>query len=53
MDKILIPFLIGIGLSAITVFADLLIKQASLKELFSGWKILALGCLIYALTGIG
>lgn len=53
MEKMMIPFLIGTALSAVTVFADLLIKQASLKSLFSGWKSLLLGCTIYALTGVG
>ncbi len=40
MNIILIAFLIGIGLSAITVLADALIKYASLQNAFSGWQML-------------
>ena len=51
------PFIISIGvaffLSIITVLADVFIKNASLQTSFSGWSLLSLGCLIYALTGLG
>lgn len=53
MNAVLITFLIGIGLSVITVFADALIKQASLQNAFSGWKMLILGAIIYGLTAFG
>ncbi|HRY31103.1 MAG TPA: transporter [Candidatus Paceibacterota bacterium] len=53
MNSTLIAFVIGIGLSAITVFADMLIKQASLQKAFSGWRLLVLGAFIYALTALG
>lgn len=53
MNLILIAFLIGIILSAITVFADALIKQASLQTAFSGWKMLIIGAIIYGLTAFG
>lgn len=53
MDAILIAFLIGIGLSAITALADSFIKQASLQHAFSGWPMLALGAIIYGLTAFG
>ena len=46
-------FLIGIGLSLITVFADALIKHASLQNSFSGWQMLILGAVIYGLTAFG
>ncbi len=49
----LVPILAGIALSIITVFADSLIKQASLQASFSGWKLLILGVVIYGLTGFG
>jgi small multidrug resistance pump len=53
MNTILIAFLIGIGLSAITVIADVLIKHASLQNSFSGWQMLILGAVIYGLTAFG
>jgi len=53
MNTVLIAFLIGIGLSIITVFADSLIKQASLQNSFSGWQMLISGGLIYGLTAFG
>ena len=45
--------LIGIGLSLITVLADVFIKHASLSSGFSGWKLLVIGALIYGLTAFG
>ena len=53
MVSILIPFLIGIGLSIITVIGDSLIKNASLQSAFSGWKFLILGAVIYGITALG
>jgi len=53
MNTILIAFLIGIGLSLITVLADSLIKHASLQNAFSGWQMLILGAIIYGLTAFG
>jgi drug/metabolite transporter (DMT)-like permease len=53
MNPISIAFLIGISLSAITVFADMLIKNGSLQNSFTGWHLLILGCIIYGLTGFG
>jgi len=53
MNSILIAFLIGIGLSAITVLADAFIKHASLQNAFSGWQMLILGAVIYGLTAFG
>ncbi|MDO8565876.1 MAG: transporter [Candidatus Moranbacteria bacterium] len=53
MNPILVAFLIGIGLSIITVFADALIKHASLQSAFSGWKTLVLGAIIYGMTAFG
>ena len=53
MNFVLISFIAGIILSAITVLADSLIKQGSLKIAFSGWPYLAIGSLIYGLTGLG
>lgn len=50
---ILIAFLIGIGLSAVTVFADALIKYASLQKAFTGWQMLVLGAVMYGLTALG
>ncbi|OGI19289.1 MAG: hypothetical protein A3J06_03345 [Candidatus Moranbacteria bacterium RIFCSPLOWO2_02_FULL_48_19] len=49
----MIAFLIGIGLSVITVLADALVKQASLQPAFSGWKMLLLGAAIYGTTALG
>lgn len=37
----------------ITVFADSLIKNASLESTFSGWKFLLAGSTLYGLTGLG
>lgn len=53
MNAVLIAFLIGIGLSLITVIADALIKHASLHNAFSGWPMLVLGAIIYGLTAFG
>lgn len=53
MSPILTAFLIGIGLSVMTVLADVFIKHASLKNAFSGWKMLLLGAIIYGLTAFG
>jgi len=49
----MVSFLLAIGLSIITVVADWIIKIASLEKGFLGWKMLTLGCLVYALTGVG
>jgi drug/metabolite transporter (DMT)-like permease len=53
MNGVLVAFLVGIALSAVTVFADALIKRASLQDGFSGWRILLVGAIIYGLTAIG
>ena len=53
MNVVLIAFLAGIGLSIITVLADVLIKRASLQAGFSGWHLLLAGAVIYALTAAG
>lgn len=53
MDKILLAFLIGIGLSLITVLGDSFVKHASLQSRFMGWKWLLLGALIYGATAVG
>ncbi|MDO8511047.1 MAG: transporter [Nanoarchaeota archaeon] len=53
MNTILIAFLIGIGLSVITVIADVLIKHASLQNAFSGWQMLILGAVIFGFTAFG
>lgn len=52
MDKILIIG-IGIGLALVTALGDALIKSASNKFGFSGWKQLVLGAIIYAGTALG
>lgn len=53
MNAILIAFLIGIGLSIITVIADSFIKHASLQSEFFGWRMLILGVIIYGVTAFG
>jgi drug/metabolite transporter (DMT)-like permease len=53
VNLLFISFIVGILLSIITVFADILIKNASLQTAFTGWKFLFIGCLIYGLTGLG
>ncbi|HOI18985.1 MAG TPA: transporter [Candidatus Woesearchaeota archaeon] len=53
MNQILIAFIIGIGLSVITVIGDVLIKNASLQNAFVGWKMLLLGAIVYAFTAFG
>jgi small multidrug resistance pump len=52
MDKFLVVG-IGIGLALITALGDALIKSASGKLGFSGWKQLVLGAIIYAGTALG
>ncbi len=53
MSGVLIAFLVGIFLSIITVLADVLIKNSSLAQGFSGWKYLLIGAIIYGLTAFG
>ena len=53
MNTIVIAFLISLGLTVITVFADALIKHASLQRNFAGGPALLLGALIYGLTAFG
>jgi drug/metabolite transporter (DMT)-like permease len=53
MDGVLIGFLIAMGLALMDVLADFLIKEASLKVGFTGWGLVLIGGLIYALTAIG
>ncbi|MFH0770739.1 MAG: transporter [Candidatus Peregrinibacteria bacterium] len=53
MSSIVTVFFVGIGLSAITVFADALIKSASSHHAFSGWKLLVAGAFIYGVTAFG
>lgn len=53
MNTIFVAFLIGIGLSVITVLGDVLVKHASLQSAFSGWRALILGALIYGVTAFG
>lgn len=52
MDKILVIG-IGIGLALVTAFGDALIKSASGKMGFSGWKHLVAAAAIYAGTAFG
>jgi small multidrug resistance pump len=53
MTSVFFPFIIGFGLSIITVLADSFIKNASLQNGFSGWKMLVFGACIYGFTGFG
>lgn len=53
IDKLSLALLIGVGLSLITVLADVFIKHASLQSQFTGWKFLVVGALIYGLTAFG
>ena len=53
MSAILTAAFAGIILSIVTVLADMFVKQASLQAGFLGWKPLVIGCIIYALTGVG
>ena len=50
---IIVSIIVGIILSAITVFGDYLIKHASLQTSFTGWKFLLAGAIIYGLTAFG
>jgi drug/metabolite transporter (DMT)-like permease len=53
MNGLLLAFLLGIGLSIITVLGDVLVKSASLQPGFSGWQVLVVGAIIYGLTAFG
>jgi len=55
MPSVLLAFIVGIGLSIITVIGDTLIKNASLREVLSGrgWLLLISGSIIYGLTAFG
>ena len=53
MNSSLIALVIIVLLTVITTFADILIKNASIQNAFSGWPMLLIGSLIYGLTGIG
>lgn len=50
MESVVGAFLLGVGLSAVTVFADALIKHASQHR--SSWALVA-GAVIYGLTAVG
>ena len=52
MDKFLVIGM-GIGLALVTALGDALIKSASNKLGFSGWKQLMLAAIIYAGTALG
>lgn len=53
MNSVLVVFLIGFGLCALTIIADVFIKNASLQNAFSGWKMLIIGAVLYGITAIG
>ena len=53
MNQLTLAFILGIGLSLITVLGDVLIKHASLQQQFNGLKWLIIGALIYGLTAFG
>lgn len=53
METILIPFIIGVALSLVTVLADSLVKHAALQDGMSGWQPLLGGALIYGITAFG
>jgi len=52
MEKILVIG-VGIGLALVTAWGDALIKSASSKIGFSGWKQLVIAAVIYAGTALG
>lgn len=52
MNSILSAILIGVGLSAITVFPDSLVKEASLQKHFSGWPSLLFGSIILGIISL-
>jgi len=47
------PFIIGGLMIIVTVIADVFIKNASLQNSFSGWRLLLIGSILYGLTGLG
>jgi drug/metabolite transporter (DMT)-like permease len=49
----LIAFILTGFMIVLTVFADWLIKKASMASSFLSWKFLLFGSIIYGLTGIG
>ena len=53
MDAVIIMTILAVVLSAVTVFIDALIKQASLQNAFSGWPLLAIAVVISGLTSFG
>lgn len=52
MQTTLIAIILGIGLTIVTVAADVLIKKASLANLVFSWQMLA-AFIIYGLTTLG
>ena len=53
MRTVAMAFIVGIALSLVTALADVLIKHASQKSGFLGWKYLLAASIIYAATAIG
>lgn len=53
MNEIIITFLIGFLISAVTVLGDFAVKKASLQNAWSGWPMLLLGAMIYGITAVG
>ncbi len=49
----LLSLFVAVFLSMVTVYADYLIKKASLATGFTAWPTLLLGMTVYGLTGLG
>jgi drug/metabolite transporter (DMT)-like permease len=53
MIDLVLGLSLAVFLSLVVVFGDYLIKIASLQSGFSGWYLLAIGAIVYALTAVG
>lgn len=53
MDGVLIAFILAMGLALMDVLGDFFIKEASLKTGYSGWILVLIGAVVYALTAWG
>ena len=49
----LTAIVLAVALSALAVFGDWLLKLASLKTGFSGWKLLVIGAVVYGVGAVG
>ncbi len=53
LNQILFLIIILIGITSVTIIADVFLKKASLLPSYSGWQLLIVGAIIYAISAFG